>query len=286
MALRMALAGCGGMGLRHVHGIAETANTFGSLELVAVCDIHHAAAAHVAREVKDLFGQEPVVYTDFREMLDDGAGIDVLDITHRHPNAPRVCGGRARRGNPRLRRKAYGPDDQGLHAHGGRRRPLRQDARDCRELPPRSDEPARQGADRWGSNRCPVLSGRYGNRRRGRPDARYGLACAQAPRGERDSRTRRAQLRSCPLLHGRRGNRVRGDGRLSVGETPGHSTRKHEAVLRSPRRRRVRRHGQGSHRRRGHRVRRAQICLRRVGSDVDEHRLARSFDRHVHRARE
>ncbi len=81
VALRMALVGCGGMGLRHVHGIAETANTFGSLELVAVCDRHHAAAAHVAREAKDLFGREPVVYTDFREMLDDGAGIDVLDIT-------------------------------------------------------------------------------------------------------------------------------------------------------------------------------------------------------------
>ncbi|MCY3801465.1 MAG: Gfo/Idh/MocA family oxidoreductase [Chloroflexi bacterium] len=80
MALRMALAGCGGMGLRHVHGMAETANTFGSLELVAVCDIHHAAAAHVAREARELFGREPVVYTDFREMLDDAAGIDTLDI--------------------------------------------------------------------------------------------------------------------------------------------------------------------------------------------------------------
>ena len=81
VALRMALVGCGGMGLRHVHGMAETANTFGSLDLVAVCDLHHAAAAHVAREAKDLFGREPVVYTDFRELLDSEAGLDGVDIT-------------------------------------------------------------------------------------------------------------------------------------------------------------------------------------------------------------
>ena len=76
----MALAGCGGMGLRHAYGMAEAANAFGSLELVAVCDRHHAAAAHVASEAKELFGREPAIYTDFREMLDDADGIDALDI--------------------------------------------------------------------------------------------------------------------------------------------------------------------------------------------------------------
>ncbi len=81
MALQMALVGCGGMGLRHVHGIAEVANTFGTLELVAVCDRHQAAAAHVSKEAERLLGRAPSVYTEFREMLDDAASIDALDIT-------------------------------------------------------------------------------------------------------------------------------------------------------------------------------------------------------------
>ena len=69
------------MGLRHVNGIAEVVRTFGTLDLVAVCDRHHTAAAHVAKEAERLMGKAPKIYTDFNEMLDSTVAIDALDIT-------------------------------------------------------------------------------------------------------------------------------------------------------------------------------------------------------------
>ena len=81
MGVRIALVGCGGMGLRHVNGIAEVVRTFGTLDLVAVCDRHHTAAAYVAKEAERLMGQAPKIYTDFNEMLDGTVAIDALDIT-------------------------------------------------------------------------------------------------------------------------------------------------------------------------------------------------------------
>ena len=80
MTIELALVGCGGMGLRHTHGIAEAKRAFGSLRLAAVCDQHEEAAAHIASEAERLMGHRPAVYTDLSEMLDRERNLDALDI--------------------------------------------------------------------------------------------------------------------------------------------------------------------------------------------------------------
>ena len=78
--MRLALVGCGGMGLRHTHGIAEQWDKFKTFQLAAVCDRHVEAARHVASEAEKLMGVRPAVYTDFREMLDREKGLDAVDV--------------------------------------------------------------------------------------------------------------------------------------------------------------------------------------------------------------
>lgn len=78
--MQIALVGCGGMGLRHTHGIAEQRAKFGGFDFVAVCDRHIEAARHVAGEAESLMGRRPAVYTDFREMVDREKGLDAVDI--------------------------------------------------------------------------------------------------------------------------------------------------------------------------------------------------------------
>jgi predicted dehydrogenase len=80
VALQLALVGCGGMGLRHLHGIAEAVEKFGSFDLIAVCDRHEAAAMHVASEAERLMGRRPAVFTDFTDMLERSNHLDAVDI--------------------------------------------------------------------------------------------------------------------------------------------------------------------------------------------------------------
>ena len=80
MKMNLGLVGCGGMGLRHTHGIAETTRTFGTFRLAAVCDRHETAALHVASEAERLMGERPNVYADFDQMLDREPDLDAVDI--------------------------------------------------------------------------------------------------------------------------------------------------------------------------------------------------------------
>ncbi|MEE8047038.1 MAG: Gfo/Idh/MocA family oxidoreductase [Dehalococcoidia bacterium] len=87
MALKLAIVGCGGMGLRHAFAYIELRKHFDSFELVAVCDRHEESANHVASEVESATGQRPDIYTDFDEMIatiDDLAAIDITTDTRMH----------------------------------------------------------------------------------------------------------------------------------------------------------------------------------------------------------
>ena len=87
MVLKLAIVGCGGMGLRHAFAYIELRKHFDSFELVAVCDQHEKSANHVASEVESATGQHPAIYTDFDEMIDsidDLAAIDITTDTRMH----------------------------------------------------------------------------------------------------------------------------------------------------------------------------------------------------------
>ena len=81
MALKLAIVGCGGMGLRHAFAYIELRKHFDSFELVAVCDRHEESANHVASEVEAATGKRPKIYTDFDQMLTDIDGLAAIDIT-------------------------------------------------------------------------------------------------------------------------------------------------------------------------------------------------------------
>ncbi|MCI0837277.1 MAG: Gfo/Idh/MocA family oxidoreductase, partial [Chloroflexi bacterium] len=81
MTLKLAIVGCGGMGLRHAFAYIELRKHFDSFDLVAVCDRHAESANHVASEVESATGRRPRVYTDFDQLLATENGIDAVDIT-------------------------------------------------------------------------------------------------------------------------------------------------------------------------------------------------------------
>jgi predicted dehydrogenase len=77
----LALVGCGGMGLRHVHGLAEMRRyASDSLALVAVCDVHESSAHHVAQLAERELGRLPRVYTDYETMLERERSLEAVDI--------------------------------------------------------------------------------------------------------------------------------------------------------------------------------------------------------------
>ena len=88
MALNIALVGCGGMGLRHLHGFIEHSKKFDSLELIAICDVNEQAARHVADVAEERLGRRPTVYADFDAML-AAEPLDLLDIVTRDRVYPR-----------------------------------------------------------------------------------------------------------------------------------------------------------------------------------------------------
>lgn len=81
MALKLAIVGCGGMGLRHAFAYIELCRHFDSFDLVAVCDRHEESANHVASEIEAGTGRRPAVYTDFDTMLANEKDLAAVDIT-------------------------------------------------------------------------------------------------------------------------------------------------------------------------------------------------------------
>ncbi|MFB3041470.1 MAG: hypothetical protein ACE1ZS_06665, partial [Candidatus Poribacteria bacterium] len=78
-SIRLALVGCGGMGLRHLHGLIELKRCgFDTVDLVAVCDINADYAAHVADVSQNELGIKPQIYTDLAQLL---GRVDELRLT-------------------------------------------------------------------------------------------------------------------------------------------------------------------------------------------------------------
>src|SRR5215472_8249161 len=74
--VRLAIVGCGGMGRRHLAGLAELLRTdYNNLQLVAVCDPNQANAEDLADEAAELLGERPTVFATAERML---AEADVL----------------------------------------------------------------------------------------------------------------------------------------------------------------------------------------------------------------
>ncbi len=79
--LQLAQVGCGGMGLRHVYGLAELRRCgFDTFALAALCDRHRSSAEHVAGVAEAELGLKPRVYTDFRAMLEAERGLDAVNV--------------------------------------------------------------------------------------------------------------------------------------------------------------------------------------------------------------
>jgi predicted dehydrogenase len=80
--VRLAIVGCGGMGRRHLAGLAELARSeHNTVELVAVCDLNQQNAEDLADEAKALLGNRPAVFTDAARMLREVDGLEAADCT-------------------------------------------------------------------------------------------------------------------------------------------------------------------------------------------------------------
>ncbi len=78
----IAIVGCGGMGRRHLGGLAELAHTeHNNLRLAAVCDLDERKAASLADEAQSLLGVRPAVFTDVSRMAKEVEGLVGADCT-------------------------------------------------------------------------------------------------------------------------------------------------------------------------------------------------------------
>src|SRR6202165_1881730 len=78
--VRLAIVGCGGMGRRHLAGLAELSRTpHMNLDLVAVCDLNRQNAEDLADEAHELLGERPRVYGDAETMVREVDGLEAAD---------------------------------------------------------------------------------------------------------------------------------------------------------------------------------------------------------------
>src|SRR5207244_13137672 len=85
----IAIVGCGGMGRRHLTGLAALYRSdFCNVELVAVCDINQQNAEDLADEAKESLETRPRVFTSIKEMATAMPEIQAADApadTGTHP---------------------------------------------------------------------------------------------------------------------------------------------------------------------------------------------------------
>src|SRR5215212_4971651 len=80
--LRLAIVGCGGMGRRHLAGLAELERCVGHVvELAAVCDLNVSNANDLADEASGLLGHRPAVFASIDTMVDEADGLEAADCT-------------------------------------------------------------------------------------------------------------------------------------------------------------------------------------------------------------
>ena len=81
-SVRYAAVGCGGMGRRHLRGMAALASSAQqNLELAAVCDLKREQAELLADEAHELLGIRPPIFTDFDEMMRALPDLEAADVT-------------------------------------------------------------------------------------------------------------------------------------------------------------------------------------------------------------
>jgi predicted dehydrogenase len=78
--LPICVVGCGGMGNRHILGLAALARTgLSNIELVAVCDLRREWAERAAAEAERVLGRKPRVHTSIDAAVAD-PGIAAFDV--------------------------------------------------------------------------------------------------------------------------------------------------------------------------------------------------------------
>ncbi len=87
----IAIVGCGGMGRRHLGGVAELAKTeHNNIRLAAVCDLDVRKAESLADEALTLLGARPKVFTDAGRMAAEVDGLAGADCTTDTPGHHKV----------------------------------------------------------------------------------------------------------------------------------------------------------------------------------------------------
>ena len=93
--LPIAIVGCGGMGRRHLTGIAALHETdFCNVDLVAVCDLNRQNAEDLADEAKGYLGRRPRVFAEIGEMvrtMPEIRGADVVTDVAAHHKVAVAC---------------------------------------------------------------------------------------------------------------------------------------------------------------------------------------------------
>jgi len=80
--IKYAAVGCGGMGRRHLRGMAKLyASSMCNMELVAVCDLNQENANFLADEAQELLGARPQVYADIAQMAREVTDLQAADVT-------------------------------------------------------------------------------------------------------------------------------------------------------------------------------------------------------------
>lgn len=80
--VRLAIVGCGGMGRRHLAGIAELERSgHGNVTLAAVCDLDPTKAESLAAEAETLLGYRPQEFTDLAVMAAQTSGLEAAVCT-------------------------------------------------------------------------------------------------------------------------------------------------------------------------------------------------------------
>ena len=78
--IRLAIVGCGGMGHRHLYGLAKLHRAgWRQLELVAVCDPLQANAESLADQAATHFDQRPTVVSQLADL--EALGVEAVDVT-------------------------------------------------------------------------------------------------------------------------------------------------------------------------------------------------------------
>jgi predicted dehydrogenase len=80
--VKIAIVGCGGMGRRHLAGLAELARSdHNNVDLVAVCDLNRKNAEDMADEAESLMGANVQVFSDAAQMVNEVEGLQAADCT-------------------------------------------------------------------------------------------------------------------------------------------------------------------------------------------------------------